>query len=272
MLEQMKEAVKDAKKRVYDKAQAQFANGNKEYNKLKSQYKDVASVKNTLKKELESSKEQIAQLNNEIITHKQSITNDKKLMKEYANLCELTIKHFRGNSSCASLSNNQSDSEKLELAKASIGIQFKQFNELKSQLEDLRKKLRDNDLSCEMKDGQIEKLKIQISNQEKLVEKNEKDMIDMESKMNEMQTQADAQNNVIAKLMLDNSSTDKCDSDKNFHADSLSGASSSIVPCTKCNELKKSNLELEERCISLRAMNEEVMGMLESMNGVTQAS
>ena len=251
MLEQMKEAVKDAKKRVYEKAQSQFANGNKEYNKLKGQYKEMTSSKEKLSAELKISSSEVEKLNKEILVHKETISKNEKQLHDYIEMCDLAVKHF-GNSNIATT--EQSSTEKLELAKASIGIQFKQFNELKTSNEEIIKKLRDSELSCEMKDGQIEKLRIQISDQEKLVEKGEKNIVDMENQMNEMQAQADAQNNVIAKLMVNSNNAQTIPAN---------------VSCVKCDELKRVNMELEERCVSLRAMNEEVMGMLESMNGVT---
>ena len=208
--------------------------------------------------ELKRAQEEIVNLKCEAVTYKKNIGDNEKLMKDYIDMCELAIKNF-GNSN--TMIADQSNSEKLELAKASVGIQFKQFNELKFAQDELNKKLRDSELSGEMKDSQLEKLKIQISNQEKIVENNEKDMESMENKMSEMKSQADAQNNVIAKLMVDNnnSSTDPT-------------ASTSDASCTQCVEMKKVNTELEERCKSLRAMNEEVMGMLESMNGVETSS
>ena len=55
--------------------------------------------------------------------------------------------------------------------------------------------------------------------------------------------------------------------------DQASASATSAVPsetavttCSSCVQLKQANVELEERCVSLRAMNEEVMGMLENMH------
>ena len=148
MLEQMQTAVKEAKTRVYEKAQAQFAAGNKEYTKLKTQYKDMVSSKDAQGAVLAKAQEEIVCLQEKITSLQRSVMDKEKTIIEVSQGClelsELTIKHFASDKGTDLMT--KSETEKMELAKACVGLQHRQFKELTADRDSVAKKLRDSEL------------------------------------------------------------------------------------------------------------------------------
>ena len=187
---------------------------------------------------------------------------------------------------------------------ACVGLQHRQFNELATEKETAAKKLRDSELQVsttttttttttndlfvltkrfhvrfhvrylqhEVKDGQAEKLRLQISNLEEKIKtgdverekvkadlvsvKEASDFYTFDCEQTAINTwlldiylfhflplqEREVQNNVIAKLMVEQASA----------STSAVGNDNARTVCVQCTELQQKNVELEERCSNLR--------------------
>lgn len=257
MLEQMQQAVKEAKNRVYEKAKLQFETGNKEYTKLKQQFKALGAEKEALVAEVDKSRIEAAKLSSEFEALQRSKEAADKLLlqssKGSAELTELVLR-LLGPADAAVAGT----ADKLELAKASVGLHHRQSNEAQTERENLCRRLREAELQLELREAQAETQRGRVLALETDVAKALGGRAEVERELEELKKERDAQMTVVARLMVDKANA--------AAAPSSSGCDGSCVATLAA--VRRTNVELEERCVGLRAMNEEVLGMLEKVQGL----
>lgn len=253
MLEQMQQAVKEAKSKVYEKAKSQFEIGNKEFCKLKAQFKEANNDRSKTLMDYEKVQNENKVLTLDVQNLKTIIDElraEVSLLKSGADeFVSHVLTRFTSSSEIPSIA-NISHAEKVALFKATINTQYMQYTDAVEEKESLHKKLIDLKLQLETKEDRIVFLAKQISSMEasSLSYGDERELLTKE--IVNLKRERDAQMTVVAKLMVQNSTTKSNDHDQKLAA------------------LQRSNSELEERCSSLRAMNEEILGMLEKFQGI----
>ena len=252
MLEQMQQAVKDAKARVYEKAKLQFETGNKEYTKLKQQYKSMSAEKDTVTADLDKACTEVSSLRVELQELQTAgagrETKLAQISSAFQDLTEVVLALLGPSEAVLATAGD----DRVQLAKASVGLHHRQFNELTSEKDALAKRMRELELQQELKDSSAGTLSKRIQALETEIASAGDTRKGLEQELEELRKERDAQMIVVARLMVDKAKA-SCD-----------GSCSEII-----TTLRKSNEELEERCGGLRAMNEEVLGMLEKFQGLS---
>ena len=259
-LEETQIAVQEAKNKLYDKAKAQFEAGNKEFTKLKLLNKDLTSENESMRSDLESKNSAINELKKEILSLKENYENLKVSSElsssKHNELIESIIKQHGSSES------NQFTKDILEdkntHAFSIINFIFSKYNDILSEKVIFLNKNVELDLSNSAKEQIIEKCKAQIEDliSEKQLQEIEKN--DLLTEIDNLKSERDTQMTVMAKLMVENESSKMSKGN-----DDLNESNQQEV-----ENLTKANLELEERCLNLRNMNEELLIMLEQLKGI----
>ena len=260
-LEETQIAVQEAKNKLYDKAKAQFEAGNKEFTKLKLLNKDLTSENESMRSDLESKNSAINDLNKEILSLKENYENLKVSSElsssKHNELIESIIKQH-GSSESSNEYTKDILVDKNTHAFSIINLIFSKYNDILSEKVNFLNKNVELDLSNSAKEQIIEKCKAQIEDliSEKQLQEIEKN--DLLTEIDNLKSERDTQMTVMAKLMVENESSKMSKGN-----DDLNESNQQEV-----ENLTKANLELEERCLNLRNMNEELLIMLEQLKGI----
>lgn len=244
-------AVAEAKQHVYAKAQVKMEQGNKEFQKVRAQLKELSSelalskaTNNNLLQELDSSK---VSVETHRIQYEDTILKNKKLNDIIVDLLML-IMYSDGD--CKDINLNKDSNIPIDRLSSytnqAIGIMQEKESlscQLKQRVEDVQldmDRLRAAKNSIEMQLDE-EKCKIVVQNDD--VKRMNLKLLAMKDELNEAQSDRDAQYSVTAKLATSSAATEE-----------------------KLDKLQQEMQETTDRCNQLRKMNEELLEMLEKMH------
>ena len=272
---QMNEAVKDAKSRVYEKAKAQFEAGNKEFLKLKNQYKELSAEKNTLSDTLQNVNTELVSVRSTLVEEKakesvllSKISDVRVLLYSLADSVIGERVSANGSSqpsiaiADASASSDLQDKEKVALAQASLAQKRAELISLENNKMTLYNNVVRLEDSLKTTENQLAQSLLRVSVQEEKVVEVEAKLATAQKQLKEATDERDAQMTVLAKLIMSSSATDSsCASAEK--AVQLLTSEKGVLEET-VSKLKAELAEVTERCIGLRTMNEELLGMLEN--------
>lgn len=254
--EKLVNAVNDAKKYVYDKAEAQFNAGNAKYQNVKAQFKEKQSENIQLLKEIDEKNDEIQRLKEECEKCNTLVT-DSKCLNYSLNWVVSILKQYEDDHSCTLDFNYQFDEdvpcndnrsiESIPTSMDDIRKNVKQIydfihshQELNKKYDEFEGKQQNNEKIVMERDAQIIEYQSQVIQLENKMAEHVKEIEILNQNIDELKKEHSIQLTLMAKL-----TTTKVDLENNIAT------------------LNKEKHDLNERCLNLRNMNNELMLMLE---------